>query len=164
MASYVEGILAPDERVALTGSVTNWIWAGPVVLAMVIVAVGLAADQYLHWNLIFAAAVLLATGWVLLVPYIRKATTDLVVTDRRVIVKYGLIRRDTNEMRLSKVESIRIDQGVFERILGYGTVLIRGVGGSFEPITHVADPLAFKRAVEAQLERYETGDARPREG
>jgi uncharacterized membrane protein YdbT with pleckstrin-like domain len=81
-----------------------------------------------------------------------------VVTDRRVIVKYGLIRRETNEMRLSKIESIRIEQGIGGRILGYGTVLIRGVGGSFEPITHVDDPLAFKRAVEAQLEPYETPD------
>src|SRR5205085_6129586 len=65
---------------------------------------------------------------------IRRATTELAVTDRRVIYKSGLFSRHTLEMNRSKVESVDVDQSILGRIFSFGTIIVRGTGGSLEPI------------------------------
>jgi uncharacterized membrane protein YdbT with pleckstrin-like domain len=81
--------------------------------------------------------------------WIRRVTTEFAVTDRRVIFKTGLISRHTLEMNRSKVESVDVDQPLLGRIFGYGTVILRGTGSTFEPIYHIADPLAFRSQITA---------------
>jgi uncharacterized membrane protein YdbT with pleckstrin-like domain len=76
--------------------------------------------------------------------FVRRATTEFAITDHRVIYKTGLLRRHTLEMNRAKVESVDVDQSLLGRILGYGTVVVRGTGGSLEPIGNIADPLAFR--------------------
>jgi uncharacterized membrane protein YdbT with pleckstrin-like domain len=159
MATYIESTLAPDERVIAEGRITNWIWFWPIVLAIVAFGVMLAINA--RWrNLILVDVLILAAiVYELSHPLIRQRTTNLVVTDRRVISKVGLISRHTQEIRLAKIESIGIDQGIAGRVLNYGAVMIRGVGGSWEPIRQIGDPLAFKRAVEGQLGVLERGES-----
>ncbi|XLV70956.1 PH domain-containing protein (plasmid) [Ralstonia syzygii subsp. celebesensis] len=55
-------------------------------------------------------------------------TTELAVTNRKVIAKVGFIRRDTIEMLLGKVESVQVKQSIFGRIFNYGTIIISGAG------------------------------------
>jgi uncharacterized membrane protein YdbT with pleckstrin-like domain len=76
-------------------------------------------------------------------------TTELVVTDRRVIYKSGLISRHTLEMNNSKVESVDVDQSLLGRLLGFGTIVVRGTGGSLEPIRQIGDPLTFRSHITA---------------
>jgi uncharacterized membrane protein YdbT with pleckstrin-like domain len=80
---------------------------------------------------------------------IRRATTELAVTDRRVIFKTGIFQRHTLEMNLSKVETVGVNQSILGRLLGYGTVIVRGTGGSFEPIPFIGEPLAFRNHITA---------------
>ena len=80
---------------------------------------------------------------------IRQATTELVLTDRRVIYKTGLFKRHTMEMNRSKVETVGVDQSVLGRLLNYGTVIVRGTGGSLEPIRKIDDPLTFRNHITA---------------
>src|SRR5258707_8950198 len=75
---------------------------------------------------------------------IRRATTELAVTDRRVIYKAGLLARHTLEMNRSKVESVDVDQSILGRIFGFGTIIVRGTGGSLEPIRMINDPFTFR--------------------
>jgi uncharacterized membrane protein YdbT with pleckstrin-like domain len=86
----------------------------------------------------------------LLVAWNRRKTTEIVVTDRRIIFKEGFIRRRTMEMNMSKVETVDVVQSIPGRLLNYGTILIRGVGSSYEPLRLVSDPLAFRTAIIAQ--------------
>jgi len=81
--------------------------------------------------------------------FIRRATTELAVTDHRVIYKSGLLSRHTIEMNRDKVESVDVDQSLLGRILGYGTVVVRGTGGSLEPIRNISDPLSFRTHITA---------------
>jgi uncharacterized membrane protein YdbT with pleckstrin-like domain len=81
--------------------------------------------------------------------FVRQAATELVLTDRRVIYKTGLFKRHTMEMNRSKVETVGVDQSVFGRLLNYGTIIVRGTGGSFEPIRHIDDPLTFRNHITA---------------
>ena len=81
--------------------------------------------------------------------FVRRATTELAITNHRVIYKAGLFGRHTIEMSLSKVESVDVDQSILGRIFGYGTVVVRGTGGSLEPIRNVSDPLVFRNNITA---------------
>jgi uncharacterized membrane protein YdbT with pleckstrin-like domain len=73
------------------------------------------------------------------------------VTNRRVVVKKGIISRDTQELRAEKVEHVNVKQGIAGRILGYGDVMVMGTGGGSLHIKTVANPLQVKTAIENAL-------------
>jgi uncharacterized membrane protein YdbT with pleckstrin-like domain len=79
--------------------------------------------------------------------WLRYRSTELAVTNRRVIAKFGLVQRRTVEMNLDKVESLQVEQTFWGRVLGYGTLLVRGTGNSLEPIPGISQPIEFRRAV-----------------
>jgi uncharacterized membrane protein YdbT with pleckstrin-like domain len=83
------------------------------------------------------------------VKFIKQWTTELAVTDRRVIYKERLIARRTLEMNRSRVESVDVYQPVLGRLLGYGTITLRGTGGSGEPMPNIDDPLTFRSYITA---------------
>ncbi|MCA6423278.1 PH domain-containing protein [Flavobacterium sp.] len=78
-------------------------------------------------------------------PLIDKYSDEFVITNRRVIVKTGLISRKTFEMNHSKIESVNVDQGILARILGYGTIIIVGSGGTREIFPKIKNPLEFRK-------------------
>jgi uncharacterized membrane protein YdbT with pleckstrin-like domain len=105
----------------------------------------------IHWMIYVPHIILMffLVGFAtIFVAVLRAMTTEMAVTNKRVIVKTGLISRRTLEMALSKIETVGVDQGIIGRIFGFGTVTIRGTGGTAEPFTWVADPLAFRQAVQ----------------
>jgi len=73
-------------------------------------------------------------------------TTKFIVTNKRIIMKMGLIRRRTIEMNIYQVESVSVYQGVLGRILEYGTISVSGIGGSRLTFIKIANPLAFRKA------------------
>ena len=66
------------------------------------------------------------------------------------VIKVGFINRKTLEMVLTKVETIRVDQSILGRVLNYGTIVVTGTGGTNEPFTSIANPLEFRRQVQAR--------------
>lgn len=89
--------------------------------------------------------------------WIYAITTEMAVTNKKVIAKWGLIARRTMEQRLSKVESIVVHQGIAGRIFRFGEVYVRGTGSSSTPIRYVADPVTFRQEVERAIEDFERG-------
>jgi uncharacterized membrane protein YdbT with pleckstrin-like domain len=94
-------------------------------------------------SLILVASVLLLEEW------FQRWTTEIAVTSKRVIYKRGFIRRRTIEMNLDKVESVDVNQSVLGRLLGYGDIMIRGVGIGLEPLRHIDHPIRFRTHVTA---------------
>jgi membrane protein YdbS with pleckstrin-like domain len=86
--------------------------------------------------------------FIMLPPAFAFASSELVITDRRVLIKTGIIRRQSMELFVSKIESIGIDQGVIGRMFDYGTVTIRGTGGFEEPFEAIANPIVFRNWVQ----------------
>ena len=129
MASYVESVLGPGEQVLHHGRVSAWsqfwLWLAGILL---LPAFGV--------GLIF-----LGIAW------IRMRTTELAVTNRRVIAKFGLIRRDTIEIQVSRIESVQVHQSVSGRLLGFGTIVFSGAGTPQVSIPQIADPMSFRKAV-----------------
>ncbi len=78
-------------------------------------------------------------------PLIKTKTDEFVITNKRVIMKTGLVSRDVFEMTVTHIESINVDQSIMGRILGYGTVTIVGSGGTRESFPDIADPVRFRR-------------------
>ncbi len=147
---YYERIIQPGETVRLLGRLHWTIYARAwlLILAAFIVVVLAWSDPSLETPALIGAAALLLLGLLLLLrAWVTRATTEIVVTDKRVIHKVGLLARHTAEMNLSKVETVDVDQGLGGRILGYGSVLIRGTGGSWEPLRGIASPLAVRNAI-----------------
>ena len=89
-------------------------------------------------------ALLLAVG-----PAIQRATTELAVTNRRIIHKTGLIRRHTVEMTRGQVESVDVDQSILGRFMNFGDIVVHGTGTTPEPFRFIADPLKFRSAITA---------------
>ena len=85
--------------------------------------------------------------------------TEMAVTSKRVLIKTGLASRRTLDLMLSRVESIGVEETVVGRILGYGSVIVRGTGGTPEAFFLIAHPQEFRRAVQEQ-----TGLAAPAGG
>jgi uncharacterized membrane protein YdbT with pleckstrin-like domain len=89
----------------------------------------------------------------ILLGMVRRNATEMAVTNRRVVIKTGLASRKTIEMLLNKVESIEVSETAFGRMLGYGTIVVIGTGGTPEPFHKVAHPLEFRSQVQQQIEK-----------
>ena len=86
---------------------------------------------------------------------VERMTSEFAVTNKRVLIKTGLIRRHSLETLLGKIESIGVAQTILGRILGFGTIVISGTGGSKEPFHKIADPMMFRRRVQEQIAAME---------
>jgi uncharacterized membrane protein YdbT with pleckstrin-like domain len=101
---------------------------------------------------IAGAALLVIGNLVLAMAAVRRNATEMAVTNKRVIIKVGYLTKRTIELFLSKVESVEVEQTLGGRMFGYGSITVRGTGGTNEPFNHVADPLEFRRQVQLQIE------------
>ncbi|MEP7325740.1 MAG: PH domain-containing protein [Gemmatimonadota bacterium] len=144
---YVEQHLLSGEKVMYRAHL-HWsifFWSGFITL------VGLVLMVLLTQNYIIGLAV---TGIGLLTfipPLVRYLTSEYAVTNKRVIVKVGLIQRDSSETLLSKVEAIQVDQTIPGRMLNFGTITITGTGGTKESFPRISGPMEFRRQVQAQI-------------
>lgn len=92
-----------------------------------------------------------AAGGLFAFGILRRSATEMAVTNRRVIVKTGLTERRTTEILLSRIESVVVDEPAMGRILGYGTVIVRGIGGTPEVFQNIQHPLQFREQVQTQI-------------
>lgn len=83
--------------------------------------------------------------------YIKLISTEQAITDKRIIVKTGLISRKTEEMILSKIETVEIEQTILGRIFGFGTIKITGVGNSVLFFKDIDNPLEIKKIIEQTI-------------
>ena len=99
-------------------------------------------EAKLHW-IIFVSLKAILTLFI--APLIAYSTSEFAITNKRVIIKVGLISRRTLEMNLNKIESVNVNQSILGRMLGYGTIVIVGTGGTKEPFAAISDPLTFRK-------------------
>ena len=152
---YVRRVLQPGETIVYATRLHWVIYIHTILLLIACVILGGAAvstsdNQGISLALGIAAVIFLLLALSAgLRAFIRRVTTELAVTDHRVIYKSGLLSRHTIEMNRDKVESVDVDQTLLGRIFGYGTVIVRGTGGSLEPIRNIGDPLTFRSHITA---------------
>jgi len=99
-------------------------------------------ETKLHWITFISLRGLLT---LFIAPLIAFYTSEFAITNKRLIIKTGLISRNTFEMNHSKIESINVVQSILGRILGYGTIIIMGTGSTREPFAAIRDPMTFRK-------------------
>ena len=87
----------------------------------------------------------------LLCYFIKYISVENVVTSERVFYKTGFITVDTDELRNKKIENIQIKQSILGRIIGYGDLEFKGVGGSSIIFRSIKNPISMKKTVEKFL-------------
>jgi uncharacterized membrane protein YdbT with pleckstrin-like domain len=153
---YVDEVLQPGETIRGVTSV-SWVgflpglamWALAIVLLLYIApwSQDSAGLKLVGW---IGSAAAFVIGLVLLIQHWwRRFTTEVAVTNRRVISKTGFIKRRTVEMHMDKVESVDVDQTILGRLFNYGDITIRGTGETLERLRMIDHPLEFRNHVTA---------------
>ena len=162
--SYLRSNLVPGEQV-IHQTRLHWIvMLGNLLAGCVLMAGGAVLFYYasnqagfeiatIHVMQGTAVALVVAGLVAILAGLVRRNATEMAVTNRRVIVKTGLISRRTIEILLNKVESIEVSESTLGRLLGYGAIIVVGTGGSTEPFRRIAHPLTFRSRLQQQIEK-----------
>ena len=107
-----------------------------------------------HWtHSFFAWLFLFFLGWLLIgifvfiARYIEKWTTERALTNKRLIIKRGLISRKTEEISCNRIEEVNLSQTIIQRILGSGDILIRGVGAGEIFLRNIDDPIGVQKKI-----------------
>lgn len=129
---YIESSLAAGETVRFTARL-HWIlwaraWSALVVLGVVLVGIFI----FIH-------------------DFVVLKTTEIAITNRRLILKRGLIGRQVSELELATVEAVKLDQDIFGRILGWGRLEVHGTGDDVWRSPLIAAPIQFRKELEAAL-------------
>jgi len=151
--AYYTKVLQPDETVRAIGRL-HWLIFWPAAFwlaaAVAIACVGafVAVQEPQRTYCFYAAAAIAVVAFLMFVSeWLRRHATEIVVTDRRVILKRGLLSHYTVEMNVAKIETVDVRQSIWGRILNYGTVIVRGTGAGIEPLRGVGGPVALRNAI-----------------
>ena len=88
--------------------------------------------------------------------YFKLITNRYIVTNKNVIHKYGIIMKNTEEIRLSKIERINVkNTGIIGTLFGYGTLEMSGTGTSSVNFTQLDNPVKIKEIIQTEIEKYE---------
>lgn len=151
--SYVTDNLSKGEAIVATARLHWYIFVPSVVTILI----GLALpDSLIRYIVVFFGAL----GF--LRALVHWFTTELAVTNKRIIGKQGLFTRQTMELNHSKVESVTFNQSIVGRIFNFGAIRINGAGSGVDsrgrprkPVGYISRPLEFRRAANAEIERVE---------
>jgi uncharacterized membrane protein YdbT with pleckstrin-like domain len=145
--SYIDRHLLPGEVVAYRTRLHWKIFVLQVLASLGLVALALwalSADRrVLAIPPIAIALILLFTAW------IRRRSSEFAVTNKRVIIKLGVMTTRSMELLLSKIEGITVSQSLMGRMFGFGEIVVTGSGGTQEPFDNIQSPLDFRQAVQA---------------
>jgi uncharacterized membrane protein YdbT with pleckstrin-like domain len=155
---YVERVLQPGETIQYLSTI-HWVVYLPALLFLMVGAMGFALLVNGGANPLAPSLplplILIGIGCIgglpsLIHAWFKRWTTELAVTNHRIIYKRGFIRRHTIEMNMDKVESVDVDQSFWGRVLNYGTITVHGTGGGLEPLPMIDSPIQFRSGVTAR--------------
>ena len=152
MASYIETSKMPNEDIRYQAYLSVWSLApkfilGALLLGASVLVYGFAPEVLTDPVRIIGMAVLAFIGFFVIGSALSVFyTTEIAVTDLRIIAKVGLIRRQTMDLLLEKVESLQVDQSVFGSMLNFGTITISAAGEENTRINSVAEPIQLKQS------------------
>jgi len=123
----------------------HWIiFFGPVLSLLICFALAIYFKQYHPVLIYFSAFALL---WIF-ITWVTYHFSSLTIQKKRVILRTGVLVRQTVDISLSKIETMDIRQSIIGSIFHYGTLVIIGTGGSRQLINHLQKPLTCRRYIE----------------
>jgi len=162
--SYIEKNLSSKETIIKRAHISKvFVFGRPAIVATVVTPLFLfftigaegSFSMALFFGIIIALPFLIS-GLILLL------TTEIALTNERVIMKWGLIKRNSIEVFTRRVEGMIIDQGIIGRIFDFGSMNVGGTGGSDHPVRGVKSPLAFRQAVNEEISKFSDQQPSPK--
>lgn len=170
---YVQQSLSPDEEIIHVGHF-HWFYTMTAIMAIfwgilgcIAVIVGAVYFQQNYWHGFspeagwldkvqeLHPAIRIAAFFVFIFGVFRfasmmviKATTEIAITNSRLIFKRGLVARYVGEMSIDRIEGVNVLQTVWGRIFGFGRIMVRGMGVGEVILPSISNPIAFRRAIE----------------
>jgi len=145
--SYIEKNLMNGESVVYRTNLHWVVFLWPIIwLVVAIMFFSSGGDAAAAGGLFILIAIL--TG---ISSFINFKTSEFGITNKRVLVKVGFIRRNSLEVLLNKVEGIQVSQGILGRILGFGSITVSGTGGTKDPFHKIDAPLEFRKRAQEQI-------------
>ena len=158
---YIQSTLLSDEKV-IHSARPHWIIFSTAAIYLIISAILLIFGPDLllsgitlfSWQLyqLLALVVFIVALYFGLGAFITYSTSEYGITNKRILIKVGFIRRISVELFLDKIEAIQISQSISGRIWNYGTIVIIGTGGSRDPFCFVPSPLKFRKVAQQQID------------
>lgn len=142
MGSFVNNSLISGEEVVEEAKISWLSQIGTFIVAAIFIVLGVGLP------ILFVGG-----AFAILMAIINIMTTELAVTNKKVIGKSGLIKRNALDMQLTKCESVIVDQGILGRILNYGTVVVRGTGGTPSHFPYIDKPLDFRKRILEEMDK-----------
>jgi uncharacterized membrane protein YdbT with pleckstrin-like domain len=162
MGTYIDKNTGPNETVRYTARVSLWkfslyflvgglLTAG--LLPMFIVTLTMPSTGAESKPVSYVVGLLLMLAILIFIwPFIARWSTELAITDKRLIAKYGVVSTRSIEIRFDKIETVRVTQGLFGKVFRYGDMVVTGTGSTFDPILSIANPMAFRAALNQAME------------
>ncbi len=151
---YIDKVLQPGEQLLYSSKLHWMIYFPPVFLLIIAIGIfgfALSVDRDTAGIVFLAGAISVVLALFMFVAaWVERWTTEIEVTDRRVVYKRGLIRRETVEMNMDKVESVDVNQSILGRVFDYGDVIVRGTGVGWKPLRKIDAPLTFRNHIIAR--------------
>jgi len=145
--SYIEKNLMDGESILYRSNLHWIVFLWPIIwFFFAVILLRRGGDTAASGGLLILIAIITGVS-----SFISYKTSEFGITNKRVIVKVGFIRRNSLEVLLNKVEGIQVSQGVLGRILGFGSITVSGTGGTKDPFHKIDSPLEFRRKVQEQI-------------
>ncbi len=136
--------LRDGERLLIGGKISNAIYWKSCAVVVLAFFFGLIAINLGVFLLIIAAIVAGSA-------FIVKKILFIVLTDQRVLIRRGVIKIDTLQLRLDSLESVEVQRTLVGQVLGYASVVITGVGNRFTIVPFVENAVEFRDALDDKL-------------
>lgn len=150
--SYVENNLQRGEEIIYCAQIHWAIFLGPIIWAIIALIFFIT---YIGGDVEFASVIAVVLAIIALFTFFRalitKFSSEYVLTSKRLIMKSGIISRNTLELILTKCEGISIDQSILGRIFGYGTI-VATTGGATNKFSKIANPIKFRNRINEQID------------
>jgi uncharacterized membrane protein YdbT with pleckstrin-like domain len=167
--SYAEKSLVPGETL-LYQTRHHWmVLLGPLLISVVLAGLGVGclaelvaakegrgmlvgvSETGVHATQIAGVLLIVVAIAILAFGLAKRNATEMAVTNKRVLIKTGMGNRRTLDLMLSRVESIAVEETFWGRMMGYGSVVVRGTGGTPESFVMISHPQEFRRSVQGQI-------------
>jgi uncharacterized membrane protein YdbT with pleckstrin-like domain len=164
MGTYVQDSLGKNEQVEYTARLSLWGYVGSFLLGGVFLLIlfsvfvaFLFMPDHTVGSATFFLALCLLPALLIVMPLWARKSTELAITNNRLISKYGIFSTHALEIRLERIETVRVKQGLMGKLLNYGDILVTGTGTTFDPIPKISAPLAFRAALNQAMETRSAG-------
>jgi len=148
---YIEKNLMEGERIVMRAKLHYIVYWKPVALALLAIALlFVPMGDYANYRLLLCLALLVIAAISVAVIH---GNRQYILTNRRLIEKVGIVRRESHEILLRKVEGVKLSQSIMGRILNYGTVVVSTTGDAENDYCFIEDPVRFSTMINQQLDQ-----------